>query len=110
MVEEASCGFNKNNALKAAALLSDPQRTHRPGTLQLLFLVYFFGRDLQEQKEPGHIADEREQNSEGWMDGNTYANEAFKPVKKLTTTLIYYFIKTADGKLLMNVEAMEDFL
>lgn len=44
------------------------------------------------------------------MDGNIYANEAFKPVKKLTTTLIYFFIKTADGKLLMNVEAMEDLL
>lgn len=43
------------------------------------------------------------------MEGNTYANEAFKPVKKLTMTLIYYFIKTADGKLLMNVEAMKDF-
>lgn len=43
------------------------------------------------------------------MDENTYANEAFKPVKKLTTTLIYYFIKTADGKLLMNVEAIKNF-
>lgn len=38
------------------------------------------------------------------MDENTYVNEAFSPVKKLTTTLIYYFIKTADGKLLMNVK------
>lgn len=38
------------------------------------------------------------------MDENTYVNEAFSPVKKLTTTLIYYFIKMADGKLLMNVK------
>lgn len=43
------------------------------------------------------------------MDENAYANEAFSPVKKLTTALIYYFIKTADGKLLMNVKDIKDF-
>lgn len=43
------------------------------------------------------------------MDENTYVNEAFSPVKKLTTTLIYYFIKTADGKLLMNVKDIKNF-
>lgn len=41
------------------------------------------------------------------MDGNTYANEDFGPVRKLATTLIYYFLKTADGKLLMNVKRTE---
>lgn len=43
------------------------------------------------------------------MDENAYANEAFSLVKKLTTALICYFIKTADGKLLMNVKDIKDF-
>lgn len=41
------------------------------------------------------------------MDGNTYANEDLGLVRKLTTALIYYFLKTADGKLLMIVKQTE---
>lgn len=42
------------------------------------------------------------------MDENTYANIAFRAVKKLTRTLIYYSIKTTDGKLLMNVKDIKN--
>lgn len=38
----------------------------------IIFFWQHFGRDLQEQKEPGHIADEREQNFKGGMDGRKY--------------------------------------
>lgn len=44
------------------------------------------------------------------MGENIYVNEAFSPVKKITTTLIYYFIRTADGKLLMSVKDVKNVI